>query len=165
MFFNWAFSRCLISKSTGYLRKAGTKCSFTAILVNCLYLLNEFIRLRKKEKWCSFRLQTILYVICLPAHLVPVNFPASGDIGIQSGVTTWEKIFLNPLKIILPSSLSLILTFIICGFIHDSVIMLLRWQFTLIFTPWFLLMGIWVIVSDLIAMDYSKLRWINCALI
>jgi len=75
------------------------------------------------------------------------------------------KNIFKPLKIILPSSLSLILTFIICGFIHDSVIMLLRWQFTLIFTPWFLLMGIWVIVSDLIAMDYSKLRWINCALI
>ncbi len=75
------------------------------------------------------------------------------------------KNIFKPLKIILPSSLSLILTFIICGFIHDSVIMLLRWQFTLIFTPWFLLMGIWVIVSDLIAMDYSKLRWINRALI
>ena len=69
------------------------------------------------------------------------------------------------LKYFLPTSLSLILTFCICGLLHDFVIMLYRWELTLLFTPWFLIMGLWVVISDFVKLDYSKSLWINRAII
>ncbi|SVB78149.1 uncharacterized protein METZ01_LOCUS231003 [marine metagenome] len=75
------------------------------------------------------------------------------------------KFVFKPLKYFLPSSLSLILTFCICGLLHDFVIMLYRWELTLLFTPWFLIMGLWVVISDLVKLDYSKFLWVNRALI
>ena len=75
------------------------------------------------------------------------------------------KYVFKPLKIILPPALSLILTFVFCGFLHDVVIMIIRWNFTLLFTPWFLIMGLWVVISEFIKIDYSKYAWINRAFI
>jgi len=75
------------------------------------------------------------------------------------------KYVFKPLKIILPPALSLILTFVFCGFLHDVVIMMIRWNFSLLFTPWFLIMGLWVVISELIKIDYSKYAWINRAFI
>ena len=75
------------------------------------------------------------------------------------------KFVFKPLKYFLPTSLSLILTFCICGFLHDFVIMLYRWELTLLFTPWFLIMGLWVVISDFVKLDYSKSLWINRAII
>lgn len=75
------------------------------------------------------------------------------------------KYIFKPLKLILPQALSLIFTFVICGFIHDLAIMLLKWKFTLLLTPWFLFMGISVILSDYAKFDYSKLSWIARATI
>ncbi|MCW5516030.1 MBOAT family O-acyltransferase [Muriicola sp. Z0-33] len=75
------------------------------------------------------------------------------------------KYIFKPLKIILSPALSLILTFTFCGFIHDAVIMLLRWNFELLLTPWFLLMGFCVVLSDYAKIDYSKYPWITRALI
>lgn len=71
----------------------------------------------------------------------------------------------KPLKIIFPSSLALILTFAFCGFLHDVVIMLLRWNFELLLTPWFLLMGFCVILGEYAKIDYSKFTWIIRAFI
>ena len=75
------------------------------------------------------------------------------------------KFVFKPLKYFLPTSLSLILTFCICGLLHDFVIMLYRWELTLLFTPWFLIMGLWVVISDFVKLDYSKSPWINRAII
>ena len=75
------------------------------------------------------------------------------------------KFVFKPIKTILPPSLSLILTFGFCGLLHDAVIMLIRWKFTLLFTPWFLIMGLWVIISNFTKLDYSMYRWINRAII
>ena len=66
----------------------------------------------------------------------------------------------KPLKIIFPPALSLILTFAFCGFLHDLVIMLLRWNFELLLTPWFLLMGLCVLLGNYYKIDYSKFTWI-----
>lgn len=66
----------------------------------------------------------------------------------------------KPLKIIFPPALSLILTFAFCGFLHDLVIMLLRWNFELLLTPWFLLMGLCVVLGNYSKIDYSKFTWI-----
>ena len=70
------------------------------------------------------------------------------------------KYIFKPLKKILPPALSLILTFGFCGFLHDLVIILLRWNFELLLTPWFLLMGFCVVLGDYAKIDYSKFTWI-----
>jgi hypothetical protein len=70
------------------------------------------------------------------------------------------KYIFKPLKIIFPPALSLILTFTFCGFLHDAVIMLLRWNFELLLTPWFLLMSLCVVIGDFAKIDYSKFTWI-----
>jgi len=70
------------------------------------------------------------------------------------------KYIYKPLKVILPLAFSLILTFVFCGFIHDVAIMLLKWNFQLLLTPWFLIMGLCVVISDFIKLDYSKHAWI-----
>ena len=75
------------------------------------------------------------------------------------------KFVFKPLKYYLPTSISIILTFCICGLLHDFVIMLYRWELTLLFTPWFLIMGLWVVISDFVKLDYSKTLWINRAII
>jgi len=70
------------------------------------------------------------------------------------------KYIFKPLKMFLPPALSLILTFVFCGFIHDVAIMLFKWNFQLLLTPWFLIMGLCVVISDFIKLDYSKHAWI-----
>ena len=70
------------------------------------------------------------------------------------------KYIFKPLKFIFSPALSLIITFVVCGFIHDLAIMLLKWKFTLLLTPWFLFMGLSVIISDYTKIDYSKFPWI-----
>jgi hypothetical protein len=71
----------------------------------------------------------------------------------------------KPLKLILPKALSLIITFVVCGFIHDLAIMLLKWKLTLLLTQWFLFMGLAVILSDYAKIDYLKSPWIVRAVI
>jgi len=70
------------------------------------------------------------------------------------------KHLFKPLKLILPQALSLIITFTVCGFIHDLAIMLSQWKFILLLTPWFLFMGLSVILSNYAKIDYSKFSWI-----
>ena len=71
----------------------------------------------------------------------------------------------KPLKLVLPSTLSLILTFGFSGFLHDIVIMILRREFALFFTPWFLLMGFCVVLGEYAKIDYSKFNLIIRAII
>lgn len=70
------------------------------------------------------------------------------------------KYIFKPLKFIFPPALSQIITFVACGFIHDLVIFLLKWEFTLLLTPWFLFIGLSVVLSDYLKIDYSKFPWI-----
>lgn len=62
----------------------------------------------------------------------------------------------KPLNQILPSSISLILTFIISGGIHDLATMLVRGAPAFFFTPWFFWMGIAVVFGRLLKLDYSS---------
>lgn len=75
------------------------------------------------------------------------------------------KCIFKPLKSIFPPALSLIITFAACGFMHDLAIMLLKWEYTLLLTPWFFLMGLSVILGDYAKLDYSELPWIARAAI
>ena len=60
----------------------------------------------------------------------------------------------KPLKVIFPPALSLIITFVVCGFIHDLVIMALKREFILQLTPSFLFMGLSVVSGDYLKIDY-----------
>lgn len=75
------------------------------------------------------------------------------------------KYIFKPLKKILPQALSLILTFIFCGMLHDAVTILVSWNFTMLFTPWFLLMGLCVVISNYFKIDYSRYHWLSRAFI
>ena len=70
-----------------------------------------------------------------------------------------KKVF-KPLKKIIPISLSLIITFIFCGLIHDFVITITRGKISFFFSVWFFLMGICVFLSKYFRYDLSQKVWI-----
>ncbi|MFT5574176.1 MAG: D-alanyl-lipoteichoic acid acyltransferase DltB (MBOAT superfamily) [Cryomorphaceae bacterium] len=75
-----------------------------------------------------------------------------------------------PLKGYLPSSIALILTFVFCGALHDAVTAAVRGDAAFLFTPWFLLMGILVVLSKRFSCSYAGVHrvgrvMINIALI
>ena len=69
------------------------------------------------------------------------------------------KYIFKPLKTVLSPKFALILTFVFCGFLHDLVIIILRRHFELLLTPWFLFMGLCVVLSDYKKINYSKYPW------
>ncbi len=64
-----------------------------------------------------------------------------------------------PLKLWLPSSLALLLTFALSGLLHDMVTMLVSAEFRLFFTPWFMLMAAWLLLSERLKLQYGVLPW------
>ena len=65
-----------------------------------------------------------------------------------------------PLKHVLPRSVALIITFVVTGLIHDIVTMLVRQDVAFLFTPWFLFLGIGVVLSKVWRMDIGAYPWI-----
>lgn len=61
-----------------------------------------------------------------------------------------------PLLRFVPAALALILTFTISGAIHDLAATLVRRSPAFLFTPWFLLMSIAVIVEQALSVDFSE---------
>lgn len=61
-----------------------------------------------------------------------------------------------PLQRFLPAMLALILTFTVSGAIHDVATMLVRRAPAFLFTPWFFLMSIAVVIGQFLKIDYSK---------
>lgn len=64
-----------------------------------------------------------------------------------------------PLRRVVPRPVALLLTFILCGFIHDLVTMALRGAPTFFFTPWFAFLATGVILGEVLALDVSDLPW------
>ncbi|MCG6871849.1 MAG: acyltransferase [Gammaproteobacteria bacterium] len=64
-----------------------------------------------------------------------------------------------PLKRVVSSGLALVLTFIVCGAIHDMVTMAVRGSVTFFFTPWFLLLGLGVLLGSALGLDLSGQPW------
>lgn len=60
-----------------------------------------------------------------------------------------------PLNRFFPRVVALILTFTVSGLIHDMVIMFLRREPAFIFTPWFAMMSLIVIIGQYFRLDYS----------
>lgn len=75
------------------------------------------------------------------------------------------KFIFKPLKKIFPSTVSLVLTFVVNGLIHDAVTTVYRGKVSVFFTVWFLLMAIAVLITNSLNHDYSKQVWIVRTLI
>ena len=60
---------------------------------------------------------------------------------------------------VLPYPLALILTFLVSGGIHDLVTTAVRGSPTLLFTPWFFLMSIGVLLGRVADMDLAARPW------
>lgn len=64
-----------------------------------------------------------------------------------------------PLKRVLPQSVALVLTFVVTGIIHDAVTMAARKDIAFLFTPWFLFLGIGVVIAKMTRMDVGGYPW------
>src|SRR3546814_12789318 len=64
-----------------------------------------------------------------------------------------------PLKRAVPSALALVETFVVCGAIHDLVIMAVRGAPAFLFTPWFFFLGVGVLLVRASGMDLSGRPW------
>ena len=64
-----------------------------------------------------------------------------------------------PLKRISPPSVALVLTFVVTGIVHDVVTMAIRQDVAFLFTPWFLFLGIGVVLSKVTGMDIGVSPW------
>ena len=69
------------------------------------------------------------------------------------------KFVFAPLKKVFPSSISLILTFVVTGIIHDLVTMAVRKDIAFLFTPWFFFLGIGVVLGKAAGMDLATSSW------
>ncbi|WP_221029772.1 MBOAT family O-acyltransferase [Actomonas aquatica] len=62
----------------------------------------------------------------------------------------------RPLHRVLPESLALALTFLVSGALHDLAVSLLKWRVVFFFGPWFLLMGLLVVISKVAGLSYGS---------
>lgn len=65
------------------------------------------------------------------------------------------RYFYVPLNRFLPTAAAVILTFTISGAIHDLVTMFVRGAPAFLFTPWFIFMGLAVVIGQFWQIDYS----------
>ena len=75
------------------------------------------------------------------------------------------KYIFKPLKLVLPSFMSLIITFVICGALHDVVSLLAGGRIVFFFTPWFTFMGTLVVISNVLNINYATMPWVGRATI
>ena len=65
-----------------------------------------------------------------------------------------------PLQRVLPAVVALILTFVVSGGLHDLATMAVRGSVAFLFTPWFFLLGIGVVLGQAAKMDLSGRPWL-----
>jgi D-alanyl-lipoteichoic acid acyltransferase DltB (MBOAT superfamily) len=64
-----------------------------------------------------------------------------------------------PLRKVMPSGLAVVLTFIVSGLIHDIAISLVAGSPTLLFVPWFALIGSMVVIGRRFGLRYPFRAW------
>lgn len=64
-----------------------------------------------------------------------------------------------PAKRVLPPALALVLTFVVCGAVHDLVTVLVRGGTTFLFTLWFFFLALGVVAGRLARMDLGRFPW------
>lgn len=66
----------------------------------------------------------------------------------------------SPLLRVLPPAAAVIVTFAVCGALHDLVTMAVRGSPTMLFTPWFSLLGVGVVLGRAAGMNLSRRPWL-----
>ncbi|NMP30871.1 acyltransferase [Thalassotalea sp. M1531] len=66
---------------------------------------------------------------------------------------------MKPLCKLVPVWLATILTFATSGVLHDMAIALVKWQTVFFFTPWFIVMGLAVLVTAKLNITYANYAW------
>jgi D-alanyl-lipoteichoic acid acyltransferase DltB (MBOAT superfamily) len=66
----------------------------------------------------------------------------------------------SPLLRVVPPAVAVLVTFVVCGALHDLVTMAIRGSATFLFTPWFLLLGVGVVAGRAIGMDLTSKPWL-----
>jgi hypothetical protein len=66
----------------------------------------------------------------------------------------------RPARRVLPASLATLTTFFVSGALHDVAISLVKARIIVLCTPWFLFMGLGVILGEAAKMDLSRRPWI-----
>ena len=64
-----------------------------------------------------------------------------------------------PLKLVLPSRLALVLTFVVTGVIHDVATMAVRRDVAFLFIPWFFFLGAGVVLGQFAKMNLAQHSW------
>ncbi len=64
-----------------------------------------------------------------------------------------------PLKKWLPSTLALVITFVICGALHDAVATAVRGSIVFLVTPGFFVLGAGVAIGQTVQLNYSRFAW------
>ncbi|PZW37778.1 hypothetical protein LX95_02792 [Mesonia algae] len=70
------------------------------------------------------------------------------------------KFIFKPLKSIFSVSISLIFTFLLCGLIHDMVTLIFKGSTSFLFSVWFLIMSLAVLITRHLKQDHSKQKWV-----
>ncbi|WP_394205211.1 acyltransferase [Shewanella waksmanii] len=66
---------------------------------------------------------------------------------------------MQPTNRFLPHSAAVIITFAVSGALHDLAISLVKFNLVWPLTPWFSLMGVWVVLSNYLNIQYHRLAW------
>jgi hypothetical protein len=69
------------------------------------------------------------------------------------------KYVYSPLRRVLPPTIALLMTFVVSGGIHDLVTTAVRGSAAFLFTPWFFLLGVGVVLGRAARMDLSSHPW------
>lgn len=64
-----------------------------------------------------------------------------------------------PLKYWLPSAVSLVITFVVSGALHDAVVSVVTGRLVFVLTPWFFFMGLGVVIGQALQINYSQFTW------
>ena len=70
-----------------------------------------------------------------------------------------------PIRLRSPQALATIMTFVVSGALHDAVISALFSNFIFVCTPWFLAMGMLVVVTEKCNISYTDYAWTVRAII
>lgn len=66
---------------------------------------------------------------------------------------------MKPASSFLPVWLAVLITFAVSGGLHDIAVSVVKWQFIFFFTPWFVFMGLMVVVTKYLDLTYGGLPW------
>lgn len=75
-----------------------------------------------------------------------------------------SKYVMRPASKVLPTSLAVIVTFIVSGAAHDLAVTLISRDATFLITPWFFIMGVIVVINEMFRVSYHQFPWFVRAL-